>query len=461
LALVRAAICSRFLPGSPATARCNEATVLGKAVGRWLVVLRGDAVIRTIGESHAWLCKLALSEPLEAGMMNLRRFSVAAPFYRPVVLACVLGWLAIGSARIENTDALAIVDRYAPALPAAVELAAAPPRATIESATAANAAVAAPAEQTEATSTAAPVERIMETASDTTAALGKAEPTVKIALADPSQQLPVETRPLQAMKATTPEPTASDTDQTMSIETVDECLVLDTCVDRYLWALYQRTLKVDTIKVPERRRVTVKRKGKMVTVTRTYTALVNEDFAWKDPKAAEKSGMSLMDYVIGGVDQNFKLKLFQLFHAAEATGLSPGITSAFRDDYRQSIANGLKAASDRSYHGGSFRGGYGHGLAADVVSVSGATRAQRLAATENLWRWIDEHGKEFGIGRPYLDKDPPHLAPIDGEEYAKHNPGGAIGRAAADLKTQERLAVPDEHLAKHQRTARSSKVKTI
>jgi hypothetical protein len=31
---------------------------------------------------------------------------------------------------------------------------------------------------------------------------------------------------------------------------------------------------------------------------------------------------------------------------------------------------------------------------------------------------VDTHGKEFGIGRPYLDKDPPHIAPIDGKEYA-------------------------------------------
>ena len=35
--------------------------------------------------------------------------------------------------------------------------------------------------------------------------------------------------------------------------------------------------------------------------------------------------------------------------------------------------HGLKAATDRSYHGGSFRGGYGRGLAADVVSVKGRT----------------------------------------------------------------------------------------
>jgi hypothetical protein len=50
-------------------------------------------------------------------------------------------------------------------------------------------------------------------------------------------------------------------------------------------------------------------------------------------------------------------------------GLGPGITSG--DDYRQSLVSGLKAATDRSYHGGSFRGGYGHGLAADLVSVNG------------------------------------------------------------------------------------------
>src|SRR5258706_1277862 len=79
----------------------------------------------------------------------------------------------------------------------------------------------------------------------------------------------------------------------------------------------------------------------------------------KDPKAAERAGKSMMDYVIGGMDRSFKLKLFHTLHAAEAAGLSPGITSAFRDDYRQSIASGLKAASNRSYHCGFAPGGYG------------------------------------------------------------------------------------------------------
>ena len=227
----------------------------------------------------------------------------------------------------------------------------------------------------------------------------------------------------------------------ISIET--ECL--ESCIDRYLWAIYQRTPKEDTIKVSERRRVTVKKRRKKVTVTKSFTRLVDEDFTWKDSKAAEKAGMPMMDYVIGGMDRSFKLKLFHTLHAADQAGLSPGITSAFRDDYRQSIASGLKAASDRSYHGGSFRGGYGHGLAADVVSVKGETEAQRSISTDALWKWIDVHGKEFGIGRPYLDRDPPHLAPIDGKEYAAHHREPKAQHAEAYIKKRNRLAARDNH----------------
>ena len=212
---------------------------------------------------------------------------------------------------------------------------------------------------------------------------------------------------MQVATANTPDPVLNDTKEAVStIEIREECLVAEICIDRFLWALYQRTPKEDTIKELERRKVAVKRKGKMVTVVRSFTKLVDEDFEWKDPKAAERARMSMMDYVIGGIDRSFKLKLFHTLHAAEAAGLSPGITSAFRDDYRQSIASGLKAASNKSYYGGSSRGGYGHGLAADIVSVQGGTRDQRWASSEKLWKWIDEHGKEFGIGRPYLGKDP-------------------------------------------------------
>src|SRR6202011_1832346 len=131
------------------------------------------------------------------------------------------------------------------------------------------------------------------------------------------------------------------------IEIVGECLVVEPCIDQYLWAIYQRTPKEDTIKEIEKRKVTVKRKGKLVTFTRSFTRLVDNDFTWKDPKAAERAGMSMIDYVIGGMDRSFKIKLFHALHAAEEAGLSPGITSAFRDDYRQYIASGLTGAADR------------------------------------------------------------------------------------------------------------------
>lgn len=221
-----------------------------------------------------------------------------------------------------------------------------------------------------------------------------------------------------------------------TVAVLDECFVMDTCIDRYLWALYQRTAKEDSIKVQERRAVTVKRKGKTVTVMRSFTKLVDEDFGWKDPKAAEHANMSMMDYVIGGMDKSFKLKLFRTLLAAEAAGLSPGITSAFRDDYRQSIASGLKAASDRSYHGGSSRGGYGHGMAADIVSTQGNNRAQRWVSTEILWKWVDANGKAYGIGRPYLGRDPPHVGPVDGPEYVSRR-GTGDGKQVASVKSKK------------------------
>src|SRR5262249_17653296 len=128
--------------------------------------------------------------------------------------------------------------------------------------------------------------------------------------------------------------------------------------------------------------------------------------------------MSVTQYVIGGMDGAFKARLYHLFRALDDAGLAPGMTSGFRDDYRQSIASGNKAAPNRSYHGGSLRGGHGHGRSADIVRGEGGTGSERWILSEMLWKWIDAHGKEYGIGRPYLDKDPPHIAPIDGKEYA-------------------------------------------
>ena len=281
---------------------------------------------------------------------------------------------------------------------------------------------------------------------DAPTASDEPKPVVVAALTDPAEVLPPEASTDQTASTSTAAlpPQGGAGTVPRRIEIVGECLVVEPCIDQYLFALYARTPKEDTIKETERRKVTVKRKGKMVTVTRSFTRLVDNDFTWKDPKAAERVGMSMSDYVIGGMDKSFKMKLFYMLQAAENAGLQPGITSAFRDDYRQGIASGLKAASDRSYHGGSTRGGYGKGLAADITSVKGANRAQRWVSTEALWKWVDANGKQYGIGRPYLGRDPPHVGPIDGPEYVSRR-GGAKA-AGTDVKKRKQ-AVHDKPAA--------------
>jgi hypothetical protein len=224
------------------------------------------------------------------------------------------------------------------------------------------------------------------------------------------------------------------------VETPNECLVAEICIDDYLWSLYERTPKVDTNKVVERIKVTVKKKGKTRTVTKTNTKYVVGDFTWKDPIAAQRAGMSLRDYVIGGMDRKFKLKLYYALRKIDEAGHMPGITSAFRDDYRQAIASGNKAASDSSFHGGSRRGGYGHGLAADVVSLKGETRMQRYVSSDEMWKWIDAREKELGIGRPYLNRDPPHVGPIDGREFVAKRGGANVRKAAQKSAPQAKNA---------------------
>ncbi|UPJ55601.1 hypothetical protein [Bradyrhizobium sp. 192] len=401
--------------------------------------------------------------------MNDRRSLLVAVACPSAVLA---GWLALSlsayaPALIENSGANAAAVSRAKDL-SRLDLADVPRAATIEDGVALTADIAAAV-------AAAPAPTITETVPE--------PPAIKLASADPALILPAETPPAPQISPE-PEPAVSEavpvaapatvklasadpteivtTDELSpaaiatgpatpaskasppadTVAVLDECFVMDACIDRYLWALYQRTAKEDSIKVQERRAVTVKRKGKgkTVTVMRSFTKLVDQDFGWKDPKAAEHAGMSMMDYVIGGMDKSFKRKLFRTLLAAEAAGLSPGITSAFRDDYRQSIASGLKAASDRSYHGGSTRGGYGHGMAADIVSTQGNNRAQRWVSTEILWKWVDANGKAYGIGRPYLGRDPPHVGPVDGAEYISKR-GTSERKEVASAKPKKSRAV--------------------
>jgi hypothetical protein len=386
--------------------------------------------------------------------MNPRLAAMAAWFREVAVPASVLVFAMFGSGGIDHIGAAPIAERLAPLLAADASFAdkslqvaplqvapfqVAPSQVASNTADVSSTVDVVPASRPISDTTA--VDLAPAAAVDPAPAAREPEAVVTAASTSSSEVLPPETPPDHAAETKT---AALEPDDAIPAarpaEPRDECLAGDPCIDRYLWTLYERTPKEDSIKTQERKKVTVKKKGRLVTITKTFTRLADEDFAWKDPKAAEHVGMPMADYVIGGVDRDFKLKLFHMLHAAEEAGLSPGITSAFRDDYRQSIASGLKAANDRSYHGGSFRGGYGHGLAADIVSVNGATRAQRLASSEILWNWVDAHGKEFGIGRPYLDRDPPHVAPIDGKEYADHHSGMKARQTRLAAKQQTHVA---------------------
>jgi len=396
-------------------------------------IVGGHVLIRKNNPSRAWVYSMgqggASDEIGSEEVMSPRRLAVLAALCGTVVLAgwVAAGLLGFGSPRIENTGAPTEGSRA-----------------------------------TSATAGAEPIDAPQATAMGEDGVSVTDVAIVDAALPGPRPMPPPETPAVQVASASTPDPVQGYAKEAASsIETPDECLVAEICIDRYLWSVYQRTPKVDTIKVRDQIKVTVKKKGKTRTIIATLTKLVDEDFTWKDPKAAQKAGMSLMDYVIGGMDRSFKLKLYHALRALDDAGLSPGITSGFRDDYRQSLASGNKAATDSSYHGGSRRGGYGHGLAADLVSVKGETRAQRCSSSENLWKWIDAHGKEFGIGRPYLDKDPPHVGPIDGKEYADKRGRANAERAGLETNRPHRSAARDDHSrTKPARTA-SSKVKSI
>jgi hypothetical protein len=147
-------------------------------------------------------------------------------------------------------------------------------------------------------------------------------------------------------------------------------------VEEYLWDVYQRA--------------PVKKDG-------------SGDFTWKDAAAAERMNMSIRQYVISGMDADFREQLYHAGRAMDADGIKWSILSGFRDDYRQTIASGLKAGAKNSRHGGSVRtGGYGHGIAVDVTGADGTTM-------EDVWRWLDQHGAKYGLHRPMPGYDPAHV----------------------------------------------------
>jgi len=148
-------------------------------------------------------------------------------------------------------------------------------------------------------------------------------------------------------------------------------------VDAYLWQVYRRA-----------------------PVKRDSTG----DFTWKDLAAAKRMGVSMPAYVIGGMDPDFREQLYHAGRAMDAAGIRWSMLSAFRDDYRQRIASGLKAPTGNSLHGGSARtGGYGHGQAVDVSAADADDSA--------VWRWLDAHGAKYGLYRPLPGADPAHVQP--------------------------------------------------
>jgi hypothetical protein len=147
-------------------------------------------------------------------------------------------------------------------------------------------------------------------------------------------------------------------------------------VEDYLWEVYQRT--------------PVKKDGA-------------GDFTWKDPAAAKRMGVDMQKYVISGMDPDFREQLYHAGKAMDAGGVKWSILSAFRDDYRQTIASGIKASAKNSLHGGSRRtGGYGHGQAVDLTGTDGTDMG-------DVWDWIDDHGAKYGLHRPMPGYDPAHI----------------------------------------------------
>src|SRR5262249_46934659 len=177
-------------------------------------------------------------------------------------------------------------------------------------------------------------------------------------------------------------------------------------IDDYLWEVYQRQpIKKDS----------------------------TGDFSWKDPAAAKRMGLSLEDYVIGGMDVKFRERLYRAGRAMDAEGIQWSMLSAFRDDYRQRIASGFKASGGNSLHGGSrATGGYGNGRAVDIINAEGNH--------STVWRWVDRNGRKFGLSRPMPGADPAHIqAGGDWHRIAAKLRGDRVKVAEQDPPGKDRI----------------------
>src|SRR5260221_4198151 len=210
-------------------------------------LLRGDHLVRTISGVRMLGCAIRFRcRPLEAGMMNPRRLSIVpAPLLRSVILATgVVGLLApFGPAGIQDTGPVPPKDISAPSLSTEQELAGAPQPSSMLN------------DDLGQTDIAMAELSLAGAVADASIALNKPEPVVETASTNSPDVPPTEPAPVQVAMANPSELEPGDAGKAVSsikdvssIEIVDECLVVDICVDRYLWALYQRAPKEATIK---------------------------------------------------------------------------------------------------------------------------------------------------------------------------------------------------------------------
>ncbi len=165
---------------------------------------------------------------------------------------------------------------------------------------------------------------------------------------------------------------------------------LPTAVNTYLYVRYIETPKVDS----------------------------SGNFGGKDAKAAALAGRTVEQEVIEGMTWGLRLRLYNLLRAGDAHGIPIGITSGYRGDVRQAMTQGkTKNRPGHSFHGGSLVGGWGHGQAVDLVAIA-PTRELQLKENPAVWAFIDHEGPKFKLGRPFGDRDAPHVAPIESREFA-------------------------------------------
>jgi hypothetical protein len=132
------------------------------------------------------------------------------------------------------------------------------------------------------------------------------------------------------------------------------------------------------------------------------------DFTWKDAAAAARVGRTVCEYAIQGMHRDLREALYALGTQADAAGLNWSFLSAFRDDFRQTIATGFKAQPCQSLHGGSCRTeGWGDGQAADLWLADESGKPARDATA--LMDLVDRVGPSLGLSRPLRGADPPHV----------------------------------------------------